>query len=166
MAGITISSDDTRYALASLVGFFWGTSVRGLQDLELSEEVSGELIYGNGQESLGLPPGAIKGSGKFTTIPEEGIALISTIGNGWSQVPGSLSLTLAEVNNPLIYSVAANSVFIRKLALNFGKAGGSDPSLKSFEFVVAKAIDWGGYKAINAPAGVSQGLQLAVNLFG
>lgn len=159
------SSDDTRFALSSASVTLSTVTMRGLQGMKITDEVSGEPIYGNGQLPLGLPPGAFKGSLSFSTIPEEGDTALAALGSGWTQIPGTLAITLIEPNNSTIYDISAGGVYLRKLEADLGEAGGGKGSMFAFEGLILQPISWGGLFSVNAPSIFDVGLSQAFSIF-
>jgi hypothetical protein len=144
------TSDDFRDSLQSMEAHWAGAILRAIQSLKLEEEVSDEPIYGNDSIAIGLPKGTHKATGELVTIPSEADAIYEQLGNQWTQVPGSIGVTLRRPNGTS-YNVDLTRVYLRKTSIEFGKAGGSDPSLKTLSLRILDPVNWNGLRGIEAP---------------
>lgn len=146
------SSDDTRLSLASLTLFCADTNLRGVQELSLTDELSGDPVYGNDSNAVGLPAGQHKGEGTIGLLNEVAEQMRQNMGPNWGRVPWTASASLYEPFGAGLIIYTATRVYIRKAEGKFGKPGGSDPNIETFGLVILDPINWN-----NNPMSVSLG---------
>lgn len=142
------SSDQVRDSLASLEATWVGVTLRGIQKLTFSDEVAIDPIYGNGSVSVGGPAGQHKASGSLQTITSELQNLMAGLGDQWSQVPGTIQLSLNEQNGDGFKSYTLTTVRITKVDLDFGEAGGNKGSMGTLDFIIFDPVDFDGLSSI------------------
>jgi hypothetical protein len=145
------SSDQSRLSLASAEADFSGTTMRGLQSITISEEMSADPMYGNGSVSIGAPIGTHKAELTFKTIPEEADNILQSLGPAATRVLGSVGITMAEPNGANPYLINLTNVRILKMEADLGEAGGQKGSMKTFTCAVYDPVDWNGIGLIENP---------------
>lgn len=147
------SSDQTRFSLASVEIDVLGTIIRGVQKWTLTDEVSGDPMYGNSSVSIGLPAGQHKAEGAMGLIPEMSDDLRRALGDQWSQVPSTIGITLFEQfgGAPLTYNVTR--AYFRKWEGDFGEPGGSKGATENYTITILEPIDLNGLSSIRDQRG-------------
>lgn len=159
------NSDQSRLSLANAAADFNGIVMRGLQNIDIDEQVDSEAVYGNGSVSLGATDGKHSCTLKFSTIPEEADNIVQGLGPAFSRVLGSVGITMTNSVTFENYEIVLTRVKITKKSAKLGDAGGQKPSMVDFECMVMDPVQWNGVDIIdniNGSAGISLGLVLSI----
>lgn len=143
-----VSSDQIRDSLAALTADVGGFVMRSVQTLKFKDGVKRDPIFANSSVSIGVPAGQHMGDGSFQVIPSEFMGLIQNVGDQWTQIPTTLQCTLNQQNGGGVVGVGSDMIMLNDSDWDFGKAGGSDPSLVTVSFVIVKPVDYDGLSAI------------------
>ncbi len=143
-----VSSDQIRDSLAALTADVGGFVMRSLQALKFKDGVKRDPIFANASTSIGVPAGQHTADGSFQVIPSEFMGLIQNVGDQWTQIPTTLQCTLNQQNGGGVVSVGSDLIMLNDSDWDFGKAGGSDPSLTTVTFVIIKPMDYDGIAAV------------------
>lgn len=137
------TNDNTKESLASLSAFWQGYSLRGIQKITFTEELSRDAIYGNSSVSIGVPVGQHKAEGSLQVLSQEADNLRGVLGPNFGATPGTISYSLFEPLGAGILTYTATRVYLVKLEVDLGEAGGAKPSLETFSLIILDPIDWG-----------------------
>lgn len=144
------SSDQTRLSLASINIDVFGTIIRGVQKLSLTDEVSGDPMYGNGPTSIGLPVGQHKAEGSIGLVPEMADDVRAALGDQFSQIPTSIGITMFESFGGASITYNVTRAYWRKLEVDFGEPGGSKGSVETFGLVILDPVDFNGLSGVRS----------------
>lgn len=146
------SSDDTRLTMASLSLSAGGLVILGIQKLSFTDELSGDPIYGNDSVSVGLPAGQHKAEGSLALLAEVADSLRQSMGPNWMRIPTVASATFFEPLGAGLINYTATRVYLRKIEMDAGKPGGSDPEVETFGLVILDPINWNGAPGVVSSA--------------
>ncbi len=152
------SSDEARISGASMEADFNGSILRGMQKLDVSDEVSRDAMHGNGSISIGLPAGTHKGEFTLESIPEEVDEFLGTLGDGFYKVPGTIGISLVKASG--IITINLRRCYLNKTQAAF-EAGGQKGSTSTLTGIILDPIDWNGLRGV-VPGG---GLSLSFPIF-
>ncbi len=140
------SLNTARFSLSSLKLFVAGVPIIGNTASTISEEVAGDLMFGNGVIGLGMVIGALSGDLELGFIPEEDDNLLNAIGPGFSEVPISYSASFFEPTNPAgVYVVSNDTIWIKGTNLDAARDG----AVIKRKFKSQGATSWNGNTAID-----------------
>ncbi len=141
------SSQQARFSGASIEGDWQGVTLFGIQSIEITDELDGEPMMGNGSVAIGMPAGSHKASITLETIPEEADALLQRLGNNFSQIPGSVGLSMSEPFGAGVYLVEVTGIYIRSCSFK-AESGGQKGSTKTITGTVLNPVNWNGLRIV------------------
>lgn len=142
-------SDQDRISGATLEGDWNGAVFRGMQKLEVSDEVSRDPMYGNDSIAIGMPVGSVKGEITFETIPEEADEVLNALGPEFYKIPGTVGFSCMRANG--LYLVQLTRVYLNKQQITF-EGGGQKGSTGTLTGIILDPIDWNGLRGVESKA--------------
>lgn len=134
------SNDQTKESSASMSADFAGVTLRGIAKLTFTDEVAKEPIYGNSSVSIGVPAGQHKAEGSLQVIVQEADNIITGLGPNYTQIPGTIGVSLYEPFGAGILTYDLTRVYLMKAEYDFGDAGGQKPVMVTFSFIALDPI--------------------------
>lgn len=144
--GPFVSLNKDLWTFASGIIFLAGDRFRGLQNLDPSEELKKEAVYGNGSVAIGRARGQHSAATSMEMIASEYNFLLDKLGTNFGGAQFNVSATYTENNGDGSFYINLSNVEITKVQMkqsNDGKA-----LIASIELSVIEPIDWNGKKII------------------
>lgn len=141
------SSDEERVSGAAMEGDFNGVIIRGLQKLDVSDEVTRDPMYGNDKVSIGMPGGTHKGEFTLESIPEEVDEFLNSLGDTFYNIPGTIGIQLVRPSGLITYNLTR--VYVNKTAVSI-EGGGQKGSTGTLTGVILDPIDWNSLRGVVA----------------
>jgi hypothetical protein len=150
------SSAQSRLSLASGEIDIAGVTCRGIQSMDITDEVSADPMYGNAPTAIGAPVGTHKAEITMGTIPEEGDNLLqqlAAMGVVATRALASAGVTMSEPNGASPYLIQATNMKLLKVQAKLGEAGGQKGSTMEFTFACYDPVNWNGIQLVESQGG-------------
>ena len=142
------TSDNMKESLASMEANFFNLTLRGIQKVTLTEELSKDAIYANSSVAVGVPVGTHKAEGTLAVISQEADNLRQAAGDQFGTISGSLGISLFEPNGAGILTYNVSRIYLVKIEADFGEPGGQKPCVETFGLLILDPVDWNGISIV------------------
>jgi hypothetical protein len=142
---MTLHINGNAEAHASAEVDFAGKVYLGITDINYSDELTREGVWGTASEQLGVTRGELKQNGDFTFLKSEFDRLLDNSPDGYGEIPFNISITYREPGKPVKINTL-RSCFIVKVE-DSSSQGSSGMKVK-LGLHIAEPIERNGKKLI------------------
>jgi hypothetical protein len=146
------SSDQIRDSGASLEADFNGFTLRGIAKLTFKDNLERDEQFANSSVSIGIPAGTYKAEGTLETISAEADGLRQSLGTNFTQIPGSIGVSLYEPNGAGLITYNLTRVYLQGGGEVTIESGGQKSVTETLSFKILDPIDWNGVQALTDTA--------------
>jgi hypothetical protein len=140
----TWSLNTPRLGLSSLKLSINGITIIGNTVSTIKESVTGEFLFGNGMQAIGIIMGTLSGEANFGFIPEEHDKILQAAAF-WAEYPMAFTATMFEPASGVLYTASNDTIWMRDAELDIAREGAV---IKS-KFLTQAATSWNGITAID-----------------
>ena len=138
------SSNAPRLGLSSLKLSLNGITIIGCTVASAKETLTGEFMFGNGPQAIGIIQGTLSGEMTLGFIPEEHDKILQSAGF-WAEYPMAVSATMFEPASGTMYTLSNDTIWMREAELDIAREGAIIKSL----FKTQAATSWNGITALD-----------------
>jgi hypothetical protein len=138
------SMNTPRLGLSSLKLSINGITIIGSTTANVKESVTGEFMFGNGMQAIGIIMGTLSGEATLGFIPEEHDKILQAA-TFWAEYPMAFTATMFEPAAGTIYTCSNSTIWMRDCELDIAREGAV---IKS-KFLTQAPMSWNGIPAID-----------------